>query len=149
MYKILLFLPMMFSAQVGITTTGARFTNLDTDRNTSINTFEAGIKSGEKDYWLFTEGQMSLMLVHDNSYVLSDTKTSLLVGATFTKKIYKYLGIDYGYYLGASLNKDQTVVETVKLGLSARNLMFNPLLQYMRVNNKSYLGIGCRIDLIK
>lgn len=118
-----------------------------------ISKLELGIQTTpNQKYWILDEGHATVMLINDRYALFSkqngnngNTKTSILVGGTFTKAIDKYVGIEYGYFLGATTEKQAQVVEVYKIALTMRNFWFNPSINYERINGANYLGLGLRI----
>lgn len=140
----------LFNAQSSLSfeINASRYGGINYKRDHEINQFSIGLKSiPENKYLIMDEGHLSLLSIQDRNKLLGDSQWSLLVGASFVKGIDKYVGFEYGYYLGLNMSKEQNVIEIFKLGLTTRTFLFNPSINYQRINNSNYLGLGLTVNI--
>jgi hypothetical protein len=144
------------SAQSTITPTlkYSHFGGINFKADHELEQFDLGIKNVTDElYWLFDEGHASVKAIYDRSSIFSkqygnngNAQWSVLVGVTLVKGIDKWVGVEYGYFLGGTMEKKIQVVELLHLGLTMRNCLLNPSLNYQRINGANYLGVGLRLE---
>ena len=144
------------SAQSTITPTlkYSHFGGINYKADHEIEQFDLGFKNvTDRQYWLFDEGHTTVKAIYDRSSIFSkqygnngNAQWSALVGVTLVKGIDKWVGVEYGYFLGGTMEKKIQVVELLHLGLTMRNCLLNPSLNYQRINGANYLGVGLRLE---
>ena len=153
---IAVILAVNINAQSTITPTlkYSHFGGINYKADHEIDQFDLGLQNvTDKQYWLFDEGHTTVKAIYDRNALYSkqygnngNAKWSVLVGLTFVKGIDEFIGVEYGYFLGGTMEKKIQVVELFHLGLTMRNRFLNPYLNYQRINGANYLGVGIRMN---
>ena len=147
------------SAQSTITPTlkYSHFGGINYKADHEIEQFDLGFQNvTDNQYWLFDEGHTTVKAIYDRNALFSkqyenngNAQWSVLVGITLVKGIDEWVGIEYGYYLGGTIEDKVQVVELLHLGLTMRNCILNPSLNFQRINRANYLGLGIRLNIKK